>query len=78
MVGQLLHHRFMQRDVLICRPIRSNVDAQFVGQLLACAQAGVEVHKLDAADRGDHQHQHHRADSRRLASYESAKHLARV
>src|SRR4051812_29625654 len=42
-LGELAHDRLVQRDVLLGAAVRPGVDAQFLAQLLARAQAGIEA-----------------------------------
>src|SRR5687767_6955043 len=50
---EFLHHRFLQRDVLLSAPVFSGPHVQLVGELLARGEAGIEVEELEQVyDRG--------------------------
>src|SRR5881394_2343167 len=49
-LGDLLHHRLVQRDVLLGAPIRARVHVELAGELLACAEARIEVQQLQEVD----------------------------
>src|SRR6476619_6989610 len=49
-LGQLLHHRFMQRDILFGAAVGAGMNVQLVGELLAGVEAGVEVEELEEVD----------------------------
>src|SRR4051794_33879860 len=42
-LGELLHHRPMQCDILFRAAVGTRMDIEFVSELLACSETGIEV-----------------------------------
>ncbi len=49
-LGELLPDRFQQGDILFRRPVRTRVDAQFLGEILARLEIGLQIEQLQQID----------------------------